>query len=96
MAKRRTRKQKKGARHQFTLSWEPAKDEPKTNTSEANVKGQNKKSEAKKKSVRNVKNYSYSSAKSENLGTIKKDIIKSLILAGIIVASEIVIYLFLY
>jgi hypothetical protein len=96
MAKRRTRKQKEAAKHQFKISWKPNENEAKRGTSEANVKGQFRKSEAKKPNSKPSKNYSNYTAKSENLAVIRKDIVKSLILAGMIVASEIMIYLFLH
>ncbi len=63
--------------------------------SEANVKRQFKSSRNEKTSKREEELRPILSDKSGRLGTIKKDITKSLILAGIIIASEIMLYLFL-
>lgn len=103
MAKRRTRKQKEKARHQFIASWEPfsnkirqssaTKGKPKKNTPKAIVKGQifeHKK--AKKLKNTKIKNANHS-ADYENLGTIKRELAKSLIIASLILSLEVMLYL---
>ena len=90
MAKHRTRKQKELAKHTFTISWKP---EAKKTDSEPSVKRQietNKK--IKKGNDLRIKHSDYSD-QIVNLASIKKDITKSLILAVIILASEVVLYL---
>ena len=97
MAKRRTRKQKQEAKHTFSISWEPSpqtdESEAKKSISEPDVKGQLldsvkrtsqkiKKDESAKYTERDV-----------NLASIKKDIARSLILAGFILTTELVLYL---
>jgi hypothetical protein len=90
MAKRRTRKQKERAKHQSAISWKPSheirQDKPR-------VKGQfdfeagDTSDEAKK--AKNAKKL----AKDDSLGIIKRDIVKSLLLASLILALEIMVYL---
>jgi len=91
MAKRRTRKQKESAHHQFTISWTPS---TKRASSEASVKrqipGRNKSTGS---SLHISKNAS-TSALDIDIATIKKEIRKSLILASAILAMELVLYLF--
>ena len=97
MAKRRTRKQKESAKHSFTVSWEPKKEESpikaKLNLSEPTVKRQIKKGQSlaslKPKRSKNAN----SMVKGEYLSEIKRDIVKSLSLASVIVGLELVIYL---
>lgn len=90
MAKRRTKKQKQKAKHDFAISWEP---KAKKRRSEPDVKGQIKKSGSGKKPSGTGNDLAKNTAEPGNLASIKKDIIKSLILAGLILASEVVIYL---
>lgn len=81
MAKRRTRKQKEKAKHEFTVSWEPGEgkriskrqDKAQSTTEKAGVK---------------------SSSESQRVETskIKKDIFKSLFLAGLIIGIEFALY----
>lgn len=83
MGKRRTRKDKETARHAFNISWSP----------EPSVKGQFN-SEAKKvdhkadelKSARIM-------AKDASFVSSKRDIVKSLLIASLILALEVVLYL---
>lgn len=96
MAKRRTRAQKEKAKHNLTVSWLPTKAVPieaKKDISEANVKRQlHKGSKTPTKLGSNI----YNSVNSEQyavLASTKNDIRKSLILAGLILASEVVLYL---
>jgi hypothetical protein len=97
MAKRRTRKQKSQAKHQFKISWEPLpkanKFEPKREVSKASVKGQftNTKTPKKYKGIK--KELAKISAENKNLGTIKHDLLKSLLLASFIFGLEVVLYL---
>jgi len=87
MAKRRTKKQKEGARHTFNLSWAP---------SEAGVKGQFN-SEPKRPKANTRKHESaISLAKDASLASIKKDIVKSLMVVSLILALEVVLYLAWY
>jgi len=82
MAKRRTRAQKEKARHSFTVSWSPT---PSVNQTEAK----------KARLEADVKKNTVYSVKGTKLGSIKKDIAKSLILSALILASEVVLYLVL-
>ncbi len=97
MAKRRTRKQKEKAKHRLTVSWEPStpslKKVRKTASKKGGVKGQKKNtSQAMKKNLRKTKKAN-SMAKGESLSLIKRDIVKSLIIASLILSLEVVIYL---
>lgn len=97
MAKRRTRKQKEKARHQFTVNWKPSAsfsgNERKTASKKAPVKRQKKNaSQAKEKGLRKAKKANFM-AKDENLSLIKRDIMKSLIIASLILSLEVMIYL---
>ncbi len=99
MAKRRTKKQKQRARHGFTVSWKPQKEKVKSGTkikpANPSVKRQLPDEPKKNKAdIKTPKKARYS-GKDENLRTIRQDIIKSLVLAGLIVGLEIVLYLFL-
>lgn len=93
MTKRRTRKDKQQAKHQFTVSWSPGSSEAENLNSEPSVKRQiitgsklASKNFVKTKKASNL-------VKESNLASIKKDIIKSVALAGLILASEVVLYL---
>jgi hypothetical protein len=90
VAKRRTKKQKAGAKHPFLISWE---NEPENTSSSKPVKGQFKsKSKLKTGSGSKSKNAQLLD-KQGYLASIKKDLFKSLVLAGFILALQIVIYL---
>lgn len=91
MAKRRTKKQKERAKHQFTLSWKP---NSKTGTAKATVKGQKKLNQNTKKQKAPKRKSAYLMEKSVNLRIIRRDILKSLILASLILSLEVVLYLF--
>jgi hypothetical protein len=90
MAKRRTRKQKENARRNFTISWEPS---PKRAVDKVHVKrqltGSDKSVTARSPKQENAKN----TANDIDLASIKKDLVKSLILASLILAFEVVLYL---
>ena len=90
MAKRRTRKQKEKAKHQFTLSWHL---EPKKASSKADVKGQfGKGTKLKKLQKSKIENAKFT-AKLDSLASIRRDILKSLLLASLILSLEVMIYL---
>lgn len=93
MTARRTKKQKESAKHTFTFQWTPSVSSAR---SEANVKREFP-NEAKSTSetIRINKETKFT-AKDANFTQIRRDLIKSLILASLILASEVVIYLVLY
>jgi hypothetical protein len=87
MPGRRTKKQKLKAKHSFNLSWAP---------SEPRVKGQfNIEPKAQKPNSRPHES-ALNLAKDASLASIKKDMLKSLILASLILALEVVVYLAWY
>ncbi len=81
MSKRRTRKEKEKAKHTLTFTFEPDVKRQK----ESELKTQN----LKLKAYENAR----LSAKDNQFEPIKRDIIKSLILASLILGMELVIYL---
>lgn len=84
---RRTKKEKLEPRHPFLISWE------KTEVKKPLVKRQLvSEPEATLDKNRKTKNAEYL-AKDSNLTSIKRDIVKSLIFASLILGLEIVIYL---
>jgi hypothetical protein len=87
MAKRRTKKQKEGAKHVFNVSWAP---------SEAGVKGQFNFEPKKPRAGSHKHESALSLAKDASLASIKKDIVKSLIVVSLILALEVVLYLAWY
>jgi len=96
--KRRTKKQKAAAKHTFTVSWRPSgsEDELPTGTeneqSEPAVKRQSKPSSTKlfksKPYVKNTKN----KAEDGNIVPIRREVVKSVALASLILGMEVVIY----
>jgi hypothetical protein len=87
--KRRTRKDKKEAKHTFTLSWEKGVSERKKTGA---VKGQSfGRHKGKTSGTRPLEN-AKGKAKAQYQQDIKKDILKSLALAGIILCLEVVLY----
>ena len=90
MAKRRTRKQKEKAKHQFKVSWKP---EANSASPEPIVKGQTTQAQKHKVDKRVKMKSADRLAKDEGLGTIKRDLMKSLIIASLILALEVVLYL---
>jgi hypothetical protein len=89
MAKRRTRKDKETAKHQYTISWNPATI---NNTTEANVNRQNSgKFHASLKNNNSTKNAEYL-AQESYLARTKRDIFKSLMLVILIIGIELVLY----
>ena len=93
MSKRRTRKQKEEAKHSYTYSWNPNPSEAKNRQGEASVKGQMKVGSdaqgGEPNANENAKNMGYI----QDLASNKKGIYRSLLMAGVILASELVIYL---
>lgn len=90
MGKRRTRKEKEKARHTFLYTWN---SEPKNKAPRHDVKGQFENSLGEKTSkAREAKN-AMNVALSSPLTATKRDIVKSLILASLILALELVVYL---
>lgn len=90
MAKRRTRKDKLKAKHTFTFSWTP---EPKKPSSTHDVKGQLEKSGKQALPVASDPKNANLLAQEASLASIKRDILKSLFLASLILGIELVVYL---
>ena len=90
MGKRRTREQKAKARYNFKgYYWSEAK-----NTEvEANVKGQFEKTPNAELKDTHTTNNAEQLAQQGYLGSVKKDIIKSLMFSSLILGIELVIYL---
>jgi len=90
MAKRRTKKQKLAAKHSFQISWEGTQ---KKSEFQARVKGQKKNTASdSSKDSRNVKN-PINLEKDANSKLIKQNLTRSLIISGLILGIEMVIYL---
>lgn len=93
MAKRRTRKQKEAPRRRFTIYLSPTSPEAKNAQFEPVVKRQFRKGQKRKKGKNAKKERTEFTAKPDGLASVKRDIGKSLLLASLILALEIVIYL---
>lgn len=90
MAKRRTRKQKEKVKYTFIKK---GRAEPKKGSFEPVVKGQSKKrSKTRHKKIPASKK-AVESAKDNGFTEIKKDLIKSLLLASLILSIEVMVYL---
>ncbi len=89
MAKRRTRKDKSSAKHNILISWS---DENKSGSNTNRVKGQSKKKQAKKPPLTKTSKNTDSTVEDKNIALIKKDIAKSLSIAGLILGVEMMIY----
>ena len=72
------------------MSWKP---EAKIASTEPVVKGQSKTDNKAKKRKGVKRKNAYYKDNSDNLGTIKRDLVKSLIIASLILALEVVLYL---
>jgi hypothetical protein len=98
MAKRRTRKQKIQAKHQFTINWVPSsttsKKSSKSTNYKAGVKRQTAKTKIQEKPKFVKKKMAKSMAKVDSLASIRHNLVKSLSLATIILGLELMIYLF--
>ena len=90
MGKRRTKKQKESAKHLFTLSWEPATS---ARTPQPSVKGQFENTSEPKIKKMGMANNAEILAKDGESEAMRQDVIKSLILASLILGTELVIYL---
>jgi len=97
MSKRRTRKQKELAKHPFLVSWTPPsikqKSEAKVSHFEANVNRQKEIDPITKVQQDLKTKHSDNSVQILDLASIKKDLVKSLILAAFVLASELMLYL---
>jgi hypothetical protein len=97
MARRRTKKQKSKAKHQFLLKWEPATKESSTKAkkplSEPAVKGQIKTQASLGTKAKAKLKFADFQAKNGSLALIKRDIVKSLFLASLVLALEVMLYL---
>lgn len=93
MAKRRTRKQKETARRHFTLYLTPTSTEVKNTQFEPVVKGQFARLAKTPKSQKAKKEKAEFKAEPGNLASIKRDIGRSVMLASLTLALEIVLYL---
>lgn len=97
MGKRRTRKQKETAKHAFTIKWSPdlteSQIEPRKEKTEPNVKRQFDVKAKSEPYYTNKEKDSVISTKSNNLKRIKKDIVRSLTIAMIIMGIELMLYL---
>lgn len=89
MAKKRTRKEKKQAKHPFLRK---TKDEPETFKVDMSVKRQIKNKAKAVNKKKKIKNLSEIQAKDAEIQNIKRDIFKSIILASLILVFEIVLY----
>ena len=90
MTKKRTKEDKAQAKHPFLISWD------KTSSSQApalHVKGQKENQQITKKGSGTTLNKSDISASIINLASIKKDIVKSLLIASFILSLELMLYL---
>lgn len=90
MGTRRTKKQKLHAKHQFAISWAPT---PERRLPEASVKGQIEKREASSLGRGQKLNKAEVPAKEGDFEAYKRNTIKSLILASLILGLEVVLYL---
>jgi hypothetical protein len=91
MSKKRTKKQKQTARHDFLITWEPNASEAK---SAKGVKRQIQNEPKIKHLSSTAEGNTVDSAQMSDIIKTQKNIIKSLILAGIILGTEVVLYFF--
>jgi hypothetical protein len=90
VGKRRTRKQKQLAKHQFSVSWSPR---PERSLPEANVKSQIKIEPEASLSRGQTAKKAKLLAKEASFEAYGRDTLKSLFLASLILAAELVLYL---
>ena len=88
MAKRRTKKEKIKATHNFQISWQPSLNKA---NSEANVKRQLDNPKKTLHSNWSVNKNAVASAQDYDLVSIKRDIVKSLSLTALILCVELMI-----
>lgn len=90
MGKRRTRAEKENPHHAFLYSWQ---GQPEKGPGRHDVKGQFK-NEPQTASRKDKKaNKANVLAKDGSLASIKRDMVKSLLVASLILAAEVVVYL---
>lgn len=94
--KRRTKKDKINPKHSISISWDPDAVEAKKPSSEANVKRQLPNEKSRIQSSNRTLKLAKDTEKNDSLASVKKDLIKSLVFASLLIASEVVIYLFWY
>lgn len=90
MGKRRTRKEKIKALHQFKMVCNP---EPKKDTFEANVKGQKENTPKSDFKAQAKTENAEHSAKESLMTSTKRDIFRSLLIVSLILGLEVVVYL---
>jgi|GEM_PF-5078780 len=88
--KRRTKKQKLKAKHQFTVSWGETRKNTKNNIL---VKGQSNSDKNKNVSRMKHSNKAENKAEVTSLASTKRNLIKSLIVASLILSLEVMLYL---
>lgn len=86
---RRTRKQKEAAKHSFTLTWEPGKN-PSKNVA---VKSQSLQKTLGSASKTTKTESAKKSEKDQSNPTLRLEIVRTLLIAGFILALELVLYL---
>ena len=96
MAKRRTKKEKLNPKHPMTISWQPKASEAKNTNFEANVKRQLLKEENETLTGSMTVKLAKITDKNGSSVSVKKDLVKSLVFASLIIASEVMIYLVWY
>jgi len=89
VSKKRTRKEKSNPKHSFLISWSDTSNQP-SPRSVVNRQTPSATAGVKRNSV-DINN-AYLLDKDTDLTSIKKGIIKSLILTGLILATEVVLY----
>lgn len=90
MAKRRTRRQKEKAKHPNTFSWQPAS---KNSLPGSFVKRESQRGLTKNTLEANRQKNANLLTKEIDVPEIRKDIVRSLLITSLILASELVIYL---
>jgi hypothetical protein len=93
MSKKRTRKEKERAIHNLTVSWGPRSSRLNTEIASTSVNSQLLKSGVEKSAATASSKLVTFTEKNVGLASIKKDLMRSLILVAFILASEIMIYL---
>lgn len=93
MTKKRTRKQKISPHHHFEISWQRERS---PNPTEAIVKGQFKNQDLGTDQKNNAGDNADLLTKQMEIEPIRRSVIKTLILAALILGSEVVIYFILF
>jgi hypothetical protein len=89
VGKKRTRKEKSSAKHSFLITW---KNTVNRGSSSLAVKGQTEKEKSATNLTETKVNNAYLLDKDTDLNSIKRGVIKSLILVSLILAVEVVLY----